>query len=104
MLGDTALKTKIFDWSLELEVLGLHVSYDYHGMRVRVADKKTEDQAAAIRDALEAGRLPPDSASKLAWRPGFAAQHTFRRASLDMNDMNGRTYFDPTCPGHRWPR
>ena len=80
LLGGTALRAEKLDWGLELEVLGLRVSYDDHGMRVRVADKKAEEWGAAIGDVLESGRLPPGTASKLAGRLGFAAQHTFRRA------------------------
>jgi hypothetical protein len=80
VLGPTAIKQEKLECGTQLEVLGLSVSYDNQGLRVRVSDKKAEAWSECIQEVLDAGVLSSGLASKLAGRLSFAAQHTFRRA------------------------
>jgi hypothetical protein len=95
LLGPTAIKAEKVESGLELNVLGLHVSYDKQGMNVRVTDKKASEWSATIRTALKEEKLSPGTASKLAGRLSFAAQHTFKRAGRAALRALFRQQYDP---------
>jgi hypothetical protein len=80
---------------LEMEVLGLHVSHYKEGVNVRVTEKNAKEWAAMIQTALKEEKLSPGTASKLAGRLSFAAQHTFKRAGRAALRALFRQQYDP---------
>jgi hypothetical protein len=80
LLGPSSVKVEKLESGVSLEVLGLLVTYDECGVRVKVSERKAVQWASAIEEVLASGVLASGLASKLAGRLSFAAQNTFRRA------------------------
>lgn len=79
IMGASVLNKDKLESGVQLDVLGLTISYDQKGVQVRVNQKKAEQWSQLLVYALGCKALRGGEAGRLAGRLHFAAQKTFKR-------------------------
>ena len=79
IMGASVLNKDKLESGVQLDVLGLTISYDQKGVQVRVNQKKAEQWSQQLVDALGCKTRTGGEAGRVADRLSFAAQKTLKQ-------------------------
>ena len=81
LLGSTSVSKKKLEWGRKLQVLGMMVTPQEDGIRLKLIPEKASKWCALIDEALASKHLTAGEAEKLSGRLMWGTQHFFHRCS-----------------------